>query len=101
MREISRTFDNGKVDLGIASKRRLIDAFADSNRWLNERYEIPMPVGPDGDIVSPAPASNSWLDLETVFSTATLGLIDTLCQAESRRSWSTFCDPRRWLRGRK
>ena len=101
MQEISRTFDNGKVDLGIASKRRLIDAFADSNRWMNERYEIPMPVSPDGDIVSPAPASSSWLDLEAVFSTATLNLIDTLCEAESRRSWSIFYDPRRWLGGRK
>lgn len=98
MREISRTFDNGKVDLGVASMRTLIDAFADSNRWMNERYEIPMPVGPDGDIVTPAPASSSWLDLEAVFSTATLSLIDTLCEAESRRSWSFFLDPRRWLR---
>ena len=101
MQEISRTFDNSKVDLGIASKRRLIDAFAGSNRWMNERYQIPMPAGPDGEIVGPAPASHSWLDLEAVFSDATLGLIDTLCAAESRRSWSIFFDPRRWLRGWK
>jgi hypothetical protein len=100
MREISRTFDNDKVDLGIASKRRLIDAFDGSNRWMNERYEIPMPTGPDGDIVSPAPSANSWLDMEAVFSSATLSLIDTLCDAESRRSWSIFWDPRRWFRDR-
>jgi hypothetical protein len=60
-----------------------------------------MPAGPDGDVVGPAPASHSWLDLEAVFSDATLGLIDTLCEAESRRSWSIFFNPRRWLRGWK
>jgi hypothetical protein len=101
MREISRTFDNGKVDLGIASRRRLIDAFESSNRWMNERYEIPMPAGAERDTVGPAPSSNFWLDLEAVFSSATLRLIDTLCEAESRRSWSILWDPRRWLRGWK
>ena len=90
MQEISRTFDNGKVDLGIASKRRLIDAFANSNRWMNERYEIPLPAAPDGDTVSPGPASGSWLDLEAVFSDATLSLIDTLCEAESAAAGRFF-----------
>jgi hypothetical protein len=100
MQEISRTFDGAEVDLSAASRRRVMDAFADSNRWMNERYDVQIPAGASEDIAGPAPLSNSWLDLEAVFSSTTLSLIDSFRETESRHSWSIFWHPRRWFGNR-
>jgi hypothetical protein len=90
MRLISRAFDGADIDLSVPSKQRLVGAFEVSNRWVDERYGMPMLVRMGQDIVTPAPSPGSGLDMEAVFSTATLKLIDELCRLESRRKWRVF-----------
>jgi hypothetical protein len=87
---IARAFDGADIALGITNKRRLIDAFEASNHWMDERYGMPMLAGMGQDVSGPAPAPGSGLDLEAVFSTATLKLIDELCRLETRRKWRVF-----------
>jgi hypothetical protein len=90
MRLISRAFDGADIDLSVPSKQRLVGAFEASNRWMDERYGMPVLANMGRDIVSQALSSSPCLDLEAVFSTAALNLIGALCESESRRKWTVF-----------
>lgn len=90
LRAVSGAFDGANVDFSPSDRRRLIASLEASNRWMNERYGLPMLTEPTGDIVNSSPAPDSRLDLNSVFSTVTLKLIEELCRIEGRRKWRFF-----------
>jgi len=90
MQAVARAFDSADIDLGVSGKQRLIAAVETSNRWMDARFGMPMLTDMVREVGSPASTTRSGLDLEAVFSTATLSLIDELCRSESRPSWWTF-----------
>lgn len=92
MRAIAGVFDGVDIDLGLAAKQKLIAALEPSNRWMDERYGMPTLAGMARDMAAADSSPNSSLDLEAVFSLATLDLIDEMSQSESRR--------KRWAFGR-
>ena len=82
---VSRAFDGFDIDLSSSSKERLIVALQTSNRSMDESYGMPMLVD-----VAPNTVGSASLELEAVFSTSTLNLMDQLCQMEDRSRWSIF-----------
>lgn len=90
MQAIAGAFDGVDIDLGLAAKQRLIAALESSNRWMDERYGMPMLAGMARAMAAPDSSPNSGLDLEAVFSLVTVKLIDEMSQSELRRKWWVF-----------
>jgi hypothetical protein len=86
MRSLASAFDGREIDLSEHSRQKLVAAFAASNRWMVERFGITMSTDP----IEPQSCQSAGLNLEEVFSAATLRLIDTQCAPASRGKWSVF-----------